>query len=64
MVGNPGVDIENNIDTSTWTNNPVTEVNTTLNKDVQQIAELELSTILNGIGCVCGIHQLDFGEWC
>jgi len=38
-------------------------MNTTLNKDIQQIAELELSTILNGIGCVCGIHQLDFGEW-
>jgi len=38
-------------------------MNTTLNKDIQQIAELESSTILNGIGCVCGIQQLDFGEW-
>ena len=62
VVGNSGVDIENNIDTSTWTD-PVYEMNTTLNKDIQQIAELESTTILGAVGCTCGLHQLNFGEW-
>lgn len=56
------MNIENNIDTSTWTS-ATTEMNTTLNKDVEQIAELQSDLTLNGIGCMCGIHQLDFGEW-
>jgi len=62
VVGVPGVDINNNIDTSTWTN-ATTEMNTTLNKDAEHIADLRKISVANGLGCFCGIQQLDFGEW-